>query len=159
MHDMLHALNNMSYDHEDALLALDEIQYDIWTIDLPIQTIIEWIKNNFAHTYPKRRHRWYRMLESQFRYMIITVKSYQIDRVKHELSTGLVASEELRKLYLHILENVRPCNKAPDHCTILIPCDFPTIMQELLRRQILYVGCNDNVVKLNKYARDFNHDV
>lgn len=154
MSDMLHAIDGMSYDHGTALAVLDEIQYGIWTVDLPVQTVIQWIRGNPWHTYPKRRHRWRKALATQFRYMIVTVKLHYLARMATELSTGMIASEQLHELYLHVLGNARPSEDpcAPDDCTVLVPYDLDVLINALIARGVLYTGCCEKVVKLNKYA-------
>lgn len=161
MSDVLHAIDNLSYDHGAAIAVLDEIKYGIWTVDLPVQTVIQWIRQNMFHTYPKRRHRWRRMLATQFRHMIVTVKLHQIARLADELSTGLVVSEELHELYLYVFGNARQSEDlyaSEDDCTVLIPYNVDSIIKELIRRGVLRLGCCEKVVKLNKYSWHFNHD-
>jgi hypothetical protein len=141
-------LEDIPYNHISMMIALDEITYGIWTMDRPIDIIVQWMKDHPWHSYPKRKHRWIKLLDSQFKDVIVTVPEHYIIRVRDQLLVGIIF-EPLRILYRHILDNARL--RSNGTYTVLIHCSSSNLLDEMIYRKIVTTGLYNNSVRINRF--------
>jgi hypothetical protein len=115
--------------------ALDEIQYNVWTLDLPLRVILREIRNSNM-CIPKRRTRWINFLEAHFTVVPVEAPLYCIMQYRYRLDC-LQVSPGLASLYRYIIEYTR--YSTSDTCIVLMRTNATALFNELVRRKIVEI--------------------
>lgn len=113
---------------------LDEIQYQIYTLDLPIREIMKKIKTSNM-CIPKRGRRWTNFLMSNFHHVSFEVPYYCLDVMCKKLHQGVVVPFLIPVYHSAIFTAYNTGNAYK----IFIKTNTTELFNELLRRKILCI--------------------
>ncbi len=112
---------------------LDEIQYHIWTLDLPIRVMLKEMRSS-GMCIPKRRKRWMNFLAAHFQCVSIIVPLHCVTIMYNKLYTGQV-SQILIPLYQTVTSTTRCLGN--NLCSVSVRTNTEDLFNELARRKII----------------------
>lgn len=125
-----------AYDVTDCLHEIKCIGMDILTVDVIVKKIMLWMKKNPYHDFPKKTHRWKKLIETQYLYYFPTEQEYHA-----YFSNDCYADDEGRPYWWSITTDGR----------LFVRANISKVLRTLVNQSILYQSAHGKRLKINRF--------
>lgn len=125
------------YDVTDALCEINRIGMDILTVDIIIKKLMSWIKKYPHHDFPKKTHKWKKLIETEYLYYFPTQHEYYTYFNRYCLK-----DDEGTKYWWSVTNNGR----------LFVRANVSKVLRKMVDMDILYPSAYGKRLKINKYV-------